>query len=155
MAATTTCSTASSLWDKPALSRQITRGTKAAIRLDWRTERRSAYNYSDEAGQAYRRLLATISARYILTSYSTDGMIPLGELLESNVRRGHVSLVMQGYKRYRVSSQRFSKKPMNVEFVLVLDTERQDPALGGQTAANDSPSWSRGAQRASRDRRRA
>ena len=32
---------------------------------------------------------------------------------------------MQGYKRYRVSSQRFSKKPMNVEFVLVLDTQRR------------------------------
>ena len=42
--------------------------------------------------------------------------------MQSNVERGHVSVVMQGYKRYRVSSQRFSKKPMNVEFVLVLDT---------------------------------
>jgi adenine-specific DNA-methyltransferase len=113
------------LWDKPALSRQITRGAKAAIRLDWRTERRSAYNYRDEAARAYERLLGTIRARYILTSYSTDGMIPLESLLESNVRRGHVELVMQGYKRYRVSSQRFSKKPMNVEFVLVLDTERR------------------------------
>jgi adenine-specific DNA-methyltransferase len=52
-------------------------------------------------------------------------MIPLENLLESNVRRGQVAVVMQGYKRYRVSSQRFSKKPMNVEFVLVLDTQRQ------------------------------
>jgi adenine-specific DNA-methyltransferase len=113
------------LWDKPTLSRQITRGSKAAIRLDWRTERRSAYNYRDEAGRAYDRLLSTIRAHYILTSYSTDGMIPLENLLESNVRRGQVAVVMQGYKRYRVSSQRFSKKPMNVEFVLVLDTQRQ------------------------------
>ncbi len=112
------------LWDKPALSRQITPGSKAAIRTDWRSERRSAYNYRDEASGAYERLLDAIRARYILTSYSTDGMIPLESLLESNVRRGHVSLVMQGYKRYRVSSQRFSKKPMNVEFVLVLDTHR-------------------------------
>jgi adenine-specific DNA-methyltransferase len=112
------------LWDKPPLSKQITRGTKAAIRRDWRTERRSAYNYRDEAGRAYDRLLDTIRAHYVLTSYSTDGMIPLEGLLESNVRRGHVTAVMQGYKRYRVSSQRFSKKPMNVEFVLVLDTQR-------------------------------
>jgi adenine-specific DNA-methyltransferase len=110
------------LWDKPALSKQITRGTKAAIRLDWRTERRSAYNYREEASAAYRRLLDAISARYILTSYSTDGTIPLEAMLQANVARGQVSLVMQGYKRYRVSSQRFSKKPMNVEFVLVLDT---------------------------------
>jgi len=120
------------LWDQPALARHITRGTKAAIRLDWRTERRSAYNYRDEASRAYDRLLATIRARYILTSYSTDGMIPLESLLESNVRRGHVSVVMQGYKRYRVSTQRFSKKPMNVEFVLVLDTHR-----GGAVSAAD------------------
>jgi adenine-specific DNA-methyltransferase len=112
------------LWDKPSLSKHITRGTKAAIRTDWRTERRSAYNYKDEASRAYDRLLGAVRARYVLTSYSTDGMIPLESLLQSNVGRGHVSLVMQGYKRYRVSSQRFSIKPMNVEFVLVLDTHR-------------------------------
>jgi adenine-specific DNA-methyltransferase len=29
--------------------------------------------------------------------------------------------VLKGYKRYRVSTQRFSKKPMNVEFVLVTE----------------------------------
>jgi adenine-specific DNA-methyltransferase len=116
------------LWDKPALSKQITRGTKSAIRLDWRTERRSAYNYKEEASVAYRRLLHAISARYILTSYSTDGTIPVENILQSNVARGHVSVVMQGYKRYRVSSQRFSKKPMNVEFVLVLDTHRKSGA---------------------------
>jgi adenine-specific DNA-methyltransferase len=113
------------LWDKPSLSRHITRGTKAAIRTDWRTGRRSEYNYRDEASRAYDCLLTTIRAHYILTSYSTDGLIPLERLLESNVQRGHVSVVMQGYKRYRVSSQRFSKKPMNVEFVLVLDTDRR------------------------------
>ena len=116
------------LWDKPELSKQITRGTKAAIRLDWRTERRSAYNYREEASTAYRRLLGAINARYILTSYSTDGTIPLEAMLQANVARGQVSLVMQGYKRYRVSSQRFSKKPMNVEFVLVLDTHGKQGA---------------------------
>jgi adenine-specific DNA-methyltransferase len=120
------------LWDKPELSQRITRGTKAAIRLDWRTERRSAYNSREEASLAYRRLLDTICARYILTSYSTDGTIPLDDLLQSNVARGHVSLVMQGYKRYRVSSQRFSKKPMNVEFVLILDTHSKS-----QTSADE------------------
>ena len=52
-------------------------------------------------------------------------------MLRSNVERGHVSVVMQGYKRYRVSSQRFSKKPMNVEFVLVVDTHRKSDVLGG------------------------
>ncbi len=120
------------LWDKPELSKQITRGTKAAIRLDWRTERRSAYNYREEASAAYRRLLEAINAQYILTSYSTDGTIPLEAMLQANVARGQVSLLMQGYKRYRVSSQRFSKKPMNVEFVLVLDTRGESKTSAEQ-----------------------
>lgn len=116
------------LWDKPLLSKQISRGTKSAIRTDWRTERRSAYNHRDGASAAYCRLLETLNARYVLTSYSTDGMIPLRGLLEANVGHGDVSVVMQGYKRYRVSSQRFSNKPMNVEFVLILDARRKAEA---------------------------
>jgi adenine-specific DNA-methyltransferase len=110
------------LWDKPEISRTITAATKSAIRTDWRTERRSAYNYSDEATTAYRKLIATLNARLILTSYSTDGMIPLDALLLANLERGHVAVEMQGYKRYRVSSQRFSEKPLNVEYVITLDT---------------------------------
>lgn len=113
------------LWDKPTLSKTITRGTKSAIRLDWRTERRSAYNYPEEASRAYDRLIASLNARFILTSYSTDGFIPLEKMLAANIRRGHVRIEMKGYKRYRVSSQRFSNKPMNVEFVIVLDTHRR------------------------------
>ena len=113
------------LWDKPTLTKQITgHGDKSAIRTDWRTERRSAYNYRDKATQAYRKLITTLNARYILTSYSTDGMIPLRDMLRTNAERGHVRIEMRGYKRYRVSSQRFSHKPMNVEMVIVLDTQK-------------------------------
>jgi adenine-specific DNA-methyltransferase len=112
------------LWDKPELSKTITRGNKSAIRLDWRTERRSAYNYTDEAAGAYAKLLQTLNSRFVLTSYSTDGFIPLEKMLEANINRGHVRIEMKGYKRYRVSSQRFSNKPMNVEFVIVLDTHK-------------------------------
>jgi len=120
------------LWDKPALSKQITPATKAAIRTDWRTERRSAYNYRGKAADAYRKLLQTLNAHYILTSYSTDGTIPLGEMLLANIARGHVRIEMRGYKRYRVSSQRFSKKPMNIELVVVLDTHRKSDVSADQ-----------------------
>ena len=113
------------LWDKPALPKHITRGTKSAIRTGWRTERRSAYNHKQLASAAYGKLLGTLNARYILTSYSTDGMIPLRTILQANGERGRVRLEMRGYKRYRVSSQRFSLKPMNVEFVIVLDTHKK------------------------------
>ena len=116
------------LWDKPALSPHIDGRTKSAIRTDWRTTRRSAYNYRHEAAEAYRALFQSIRARHILTSYSTDGMIPLDALIEPNAQRGHVSVVMRGYKRYRVSAQRFSPKPMNTEFILVVDTHRRNGA---------------------------
>lgn len=110
------------LWDKPELPSAITPGTKSAIRLDWRTERRSAYNHADAAARAYRSLVHSLNARFILTSYSTDGNIALGDLLAPNLDRGRVRVELKGYKRYRVSSQRFSPKPMNVEVVIVTDT---------------------------------
>ncbi len=110
------------LWDKPHLSLQITARTKSAIRTDWRTARRSAYNYAG-ALAAYDRLIHTIPARIILTSYSTDGNIPLVALLQSAAGRGATRVVTRPYKRYRVSSQRMSRKPLTVEFVLITDTQ--------------------------------
>lgn len=110
------------LWDKPPLSEKIEGRNKAAIREDWRTERRSPYNHRSEAERAYSHLLEALNARFILTSYSTDGMIPLQGLLEICTRRGQTQYVLQNYKRYRVSAQRFSKKPVNVEFILIVDT---------------------------------
>ena len=55
---------------------------------------------------------------------STDGTIPLESLVRANLARGHTQFVQQEYKRYRVSSQRFSEKPVNVEFILICDTTR-------------------------------
>ncbi|EFG83672.1 DNA methyltransferase [Novacetimonas hansenii] len=107
------------LWDQPALSPKISGRDKAAIRTDWRTVRRSAYNYRDRATQAYARLLETLPVRWIATSYSTDGMIDLPDMVAANRALGQVSVFTRGYKRYRVSSQRFSSKPMNVEFILL------------------------------------
>ncbi len=117
------------LWDKPPLTEKIQGRNKAAIREDWRTERRSAYNYRGEATEAYTELVTTLDARFILTSYSTDGMIALPQLIDVCTRRGHTSFVSQGYKRYRVSSQRFSEKPVNVEFILIVDTSRPHSGL--------------------------
>jgi adenine-specific DNA-methyltransferase len=113
------------LWDAPPLSPTITgHGDKSAIRTDWRTQRRSAYNHAARAAAEYQRLLSALNARYILTSYSTDGSIPLPALLEANLTRGETHVFLQSYKRYRVSTQRFSRKPINVEFVLLTDTTR-------------------------------
>ena len=115
------------LWDKPSLTPKITgHGDKSAIRLDWRTARRSAYNHKDLASAAYAELLRSLDVPWIATSYSTDGFIPLLDLVRANQAVGRVTAFTQGYKRYRVSSRRFSEKPMNVEVVLLNQVGERD-----------------------------
>ena len=110
------------LWDSPPLSEKIDGRNKAAIREDWRTERRSPYNHRGAAERAYAALMQALDARFVLTSYSTDGMIALPQMLEICTQRGLTRFVLQDYKRYRVSTQRFSHKPVTVEFILIVDT---------------------------------
>ena len=116
------------LWDKPPIRPKFEvrhrRNGKAAIRTDWRTERRSAYCYRSSAPEAFRQLVNGIKAQFILVSYSTDGIIGFDELLEMLADRGELSVVTQKYKRYRVSSQRPSPRSHNVEFVAIVDTGR-------------------------------
>ncbi len=117
------------LWDRPTISAKISPRMKSAIRDDWRIDRRSAYNYRGEADRAFGELLNAIDAKFILVSYSTDGMIPLERFVESCLARGATTVLAEPYKRYRVSTQRFSKKPMNVEFVAVIDCSRRSAGV--------------------------
>ena len=110
------------LWDKPDFPEKITRGTKSAIRLDWRTERRSAYNSHRKASQEFQELIDNISAKFILTSYSTEGNIPLETMMGILGSKGSLRVVKREYVRYRVSPTRLSPKPRNVEFVVITDT---------------------------------
>ncbi len=110
------------LWDHPPLSPTIGgAGGKSAIRRDWRTARRSAYTSRHEARPALEKLLFTLRNRFILLSYSTDGLIPLESLLEVACRRGATTVLTHRYKRYRVSRQRYSPRSHTVEFILVID----------------------------------
>ncbi len=115
------------LWDKPPLNPSILvdgkKHEKSAIRRDWRTERRSPYNHENQALSALRSLVASIEARWLLVSYSTDGNIPLMDLLGTLAARGHLDVVANSYKRYRVSTPRMSPKSHNVEFVAVVDLD--------------------------------
>jgi adenine-specific DNA-methyltransferase len=114
------------LWDQPSLEPTITRrGDKSAIRQDWRTERRSPYNRPADALAAHQRLLEAFDVPWIATSYSTDGNISLPDLLRVTVNRGETSVFLRSYKRYRVSTQRLSRRPVNVEFVLLTHTARR------------------------------
>jgi adenine-specific DNA-methyltransferase len=110
------------LWDKPDFPEKITKGTKAAIRTDWRTERRSAYNYHRQAANEFQELIDNIEAKYILTSYSTEGNIPLETMMAILGSKGSMQIKKREYVRYRVSPTRTSPKPRNVEFVVITDT---------------------------------
>ena len=110
------------LWDKPDFPEKITRGTKSAIRLDWRTKRKSAYNSRPKAVQEFQELIDNISSKFILTSYSTEGNIPLNEMMKILGSKGTLRVVKREYVRYRVSPTRLSPKPRNVEFVVITDT---------------------------------
>ncbi len=119
------------LWDKPPLNprTRIDGRTvdKSAIRRDWRGKRRSPYNHRHSALSAFGDLLDGIDARWILFSYSTDGMMDLAALLDMLCRRGAAEVFTERYKRYRVSTQRMSPRPHTVEFLAILDTMRPSP----------------------------
>jgi len=114
------------LWDKPPISPRFEmrdkNNGKAAIRQDWLTDRRSPYCYKGSAAKAFQELVNGTQAKFILVSYSTDGIIAFDDLLEILAGRGELSVVTQRYKRYRVSSQRPSPRSHNIEFVVIVDT---------------------------------
>lgn len=113
------------LWDCPRLDPHYGRNgrrDKAAIRTDWRTSRRSRYCYRSSALSAFAELLDRLRARWILVSYSTDGIMGLDPLTDLLGRHGRLDVVRRRYKRYRVSSQRPSPRRHTTEFVLIVKT---------------------------------
>lgn len=110
------------MWDQVDLPSPDTKGFKSGIDRAWRKERPSAYNSSKYSQEAYEKLLATINARFILTSYSTDGNISPVDLLQANLARGKVTLLTQDVPRYRVSKQRQSERARVLEFIVITDT---------------------------------
>jgi adenine-specific DNA-methyltransferase len=114
-------------WDQPDLPPATERGFKAAIRPDWR-ERRSRFNERSGSGAALQQLLARLPARHILISYSTDGLIPLEQLIRDAGQHGALQVYCKSYKRYRTSPTRPSEQAHNVEFVLHIACEHPGTA---------------------------
>ncbi len=76
------------LWDGPVRSERIEGRNKSAIREDWRTERRSAYNYRHDAERDYAELMTVLDARAILTSYKYRRHYPPRIAGESELGQG-------------------------------------------------------------------
>ena len=130
------------LWDRPELPPPTQRGFKAAIRPDWK-QRRSPFNHRNEADGAFAKVVASMPARHLLISYSTDGMIPVERLVAIAGEHGAVRTFQRSYKRYRTSPTRPSPKPRNVEFVLHVDRDarrsRSDVAEALERISSASP----------------
>lgn len=127
------------LWDKPVVSPYISGNgarDKSAIRKDWRSLRRSLYCYRQSALPALRQLLGNLKSRWVLVSYSTDGIIPYEELLSALAEHGRLEVLTRQYKRYRVSSQRPSPRPHTVEFVAIVNTAASGRSADAAAAAD-------------------
>lgn len=97
---------------------------KAGIRRDW-VDTRSHYCYKDEAISSFFGLIQNLNARFILISYSTDGIIPFQKMQEICMEKGKVSIVTNEYTTYRGGKQSNKRKNTNIEFILCIDTEKK------------------------------
>jgi adenine-specific DNA-methyltransferase len=95
---------------------------KAGIRKDWILTR-SEYCYQGGAPRAFRDLLERLHARHILISYSTEGIIPWGELLSLCSDKGKIRLKTNEYIKYRGGKQSNYRLNNNIEFIIIIDTE--------------------------------
>lgn len=100
---------------------------KAGIRHDW-SRTRSDYCYKEKAERAFADLLSNLDARYILISYSTDGIIPFEAMREMCMTRGKLSIVTGEYTTYRGGRQSNARRNVNIEFVLCVDTTQKSDA---------------------------
>jgi adenine-specific DNA-methyltransferase len=119
------------LWDRPAVSQERRADgslrRKAGIREDW-VRTRSAYCYRASAAAALAGLLEAVDARYLVLSYSTEGLVPFEELEALLEAQGELELYGSGYVKYRGGRQSISRQVHNVELALVLDRGRSGSA---------------------------
>lgn len=97
---------------------------KAAIRSDWGNTR-SLYCSRNSAAGSFKGLMQALDARYILVSYSTDGLIPFELMCSICEERGKLTIVTNEYTKYRGGRQSNSRKNENIEFVLIVDTNEE------------------------------
>lgn len=116
------------LWDKiPASSELNDKGVlkeKAAIRKDW-IKTRSSYCYRESAISSFSDLIENLDAKHILISYSTDGIIPFEVMKDICTKKGQISIVTNEYTKYRGGKQSNSRLNTNIEFILVVDSQKK------------------------------
>ena len=97
---------------------------KAGIRHDW-VETRSHYCYKDEAEKSFEDLIQNLNARFILISYSTDGIIPFETMQDICLKKGKVTIITDEYTTYRGGKQSNKRQNTDIEFILCIDTTKK------------------------------
>lgn len=100
---------------------------KAGIRSDW-VNTRSAYCYKQSAITAFEELIKNIKAHFIFISYSSDGIIPFEEMKRICLSKGYVLIVTSTYTTYRGGKQSNCRVNSDIEFILVIDTQKKAQA---------------------------
>ena len=95
---------------------------KSAIRKDW-VKTKSGFCYKKSARDEFEILVKRIRSKYLLVSYSTEGIILFDEMLAILANKGKVGIVTSSYTRYRGGRQSNTTKVRNIEFILIVDTK--------------------------------
>jgi adenine-specific DNA-methyltransferase len=93
---------------------------KAGIRPDW-VATRSAFCYRDTALAALREVLAAADCRWLVLSYSDEGLIGLEELCDALAAEGSLSVQSTGYVKYPGGKQGLTRTTRNQELAIVVD----------------------------------
>lgn len=114
--------------DKPPVNERIIingkKVNKSAIRRDW-IKTKSSFCYPRSAKDDFQKIINNISSKYILVSYSTDGIIDFEDMLSILSTRGKLDIILSEYTKYRGGKQSLTTEIKNIEFVLFVDTSKK------------------------------
>ncbi|RKX86894.1 MAG: DNA methyltransferase [Spirochaetes bacterium] len=97
---------------------------KAGIRRDWK-KTKSLYCYRDTAVNEFVKLIDSIDARFIVLSYSTEGIVPFETILDIMGNNGSVKVLSSDYTKYRGGKQSIRRENHNIELAVLTDREEK------------------------------
>ena len=90
----------------------------SGIPVDWN---KSAYNKKKEATEAFKGLISNTRAKYILISYSTEGIMSVDELTDIFKNYGKVSILTKSYPVFRGSRNLSGRSKTLDELIFVIE----------------------------------
>jgi len=110
-------------WDRPPVSSERTPAgqlrEKAGIRPDW-VRTRSAFCYRATAAAAMREVVRAADCRWLVVSYSDEGLVGLEEMCDLLSETGSLEVRSLGHARYPGGRQSSTRATRNVELALVV-----------------------------------